>query len=146
MYLVLLFRGNKLNAFAKGGEILLDPEWVRLADYLQNEWPELLTELIDLVTPPDEKRLSCSAASMKSYENFQCANKSDVGALSQRAQKWLSDTTNAIENAGGSLLDQVKYFLLSDFFQLNAVGFFHCFALMTLISGLGSVDHQIQSI
>eukprot|EP00794_Sanderia_malayensis_P016078 gene16078-17701_t len=104
--------GNKLNAFSNGGEIILDPEWVHLADYLQNEWPEILSELIDLVTPPppistdeqDTVLTDASYAETIQRNDLPC----DVKTLSKLMHKWQTETLNSIENSDAGILEHVS--------------------------------------
>ena len=98
----LIFRGEKLNSFSKGGESLQDPEWVRLANFLQEEWVDLLSDLIKLVQPRTEEKNLALISPETSMEDL------DVGNLSESAHKWLTDTASSIENADASLLDHVS--------------------------------------
>lgn len=100
----LIFRSEKLNSFSKGGESLLDPEWVRLANFLQEEWIDLLSDLIRLVQPRAEEKNLALISPETSMDDL------DVGDLSESAHKWLTDTAASIENADASLLDHVRLF------------------------------------
>ncbi|XP_065068274.1 axonemal dynein light chain domain-containing protein 1-like isoform X3 [Rhopilema esculentum] len=94
--------GNKLNGFSHGYETLLDPEWVRLADFLQSEWPDLLTELVELVHPRKE------TPDDKSHDQLLGHDDVDLQILSKSAYKWLKDTSKSVENADASILDHVS--------------------------------------
>lgn len=85
---------------------MLDTEWMRLADYLQNEWQEMLTYLVSLVTPPEE---DCEVAQNAPADTDANGNTAavDVKQLRAAAQKWLTDTANSIENVDSSILDNV---------------------------------------
>lgn len=83
-----------MNGYSIDAEVILDPEWVRLADFLQNEWEELLAELIELVN--------------HGIDSDPIFEQVDMHALSKHAQKWLTETTKAIENADASILDHVS--------------------------------------
>ena len=97
-------RSNKLNGFTHGAEVILDPEWVRLADFLQSEWDELLSELIDLVDHENK----CDNIAEGSDENLSIH---DVQSLSKSTHQWLTETSNSIDNADASILDHVIRFL-----------------------------------
>ncbi len=86
---------------------MLDPEWVRLADYLQSEWDEVLTELIELVTPEDEEEEVTESHSAETQPGDPVLN---VSALSKLAQKWLTETTNSVENSDAGILDHVRFY------------------------------------
>jgi len=92
---------TKLSAYTRGSEVILDPEWVRLADFLKNEWDDLLSELIEILN----REINSDDIIETSKENVHIHT---VKSLSKLAQKWLTQTSNSIGNADASMLDQVS--------------------------------------
>lgn len=93
------FRGSRLNSYSIGAEVILDPEWVRLADFLQNEWEELLSELIELVSPEEQ--------SDGTNETGKKRVQMSVDSVGKSAHKWVTATAKSIENVDASILDHV---------------------------------------
>ena len=105
-----VYRGNKLNTVLNGGEMLLDTDWIRLADQVSEEWADHLTETLGLIgsTQKESARLS-----------GEVENPVDVEDVFKNTVKWLSATTNSIDNEDAKIVERV-----SDAFQMFA--FFYC--------------------
>ena len=97
---ISLFRLTRLHEYSLGSEAILDPEWIRIADFLQRDWDELLSELIETLS----HEMKSDDIAEISTENIHAHN---VPTLGRAVQQWLTQTSNSIENADASMLDQV---------------------------------------
>ena len=90
--------------------MLLDTDWIRLADQVSEEWADHLTETLALIgsTQKESARLS-----------GEVENPVDVEDVFKNTVKWLSATTNSIDNEDAKIVERV-----SDAFQMFA--FFCC--------------------
>lgn len=90
--------GNKLNTVLNGGEMLLDTDWIRLADQVSEEWADHLTETLGLIgsTQKESARLS-----------GEVENPVDVEDVFKNTVKWLSATTNSIDNEDAKIVERV---------------------------------------
>ena len=95
------FRVTKLATSLNGGEQLFDSEWIQLADHMQVQWMETLSELIHLLSPDGERE-----EAMEGVEESKC----EVGVQQafEAVEKWLEDTMNYIENEDSNIVDQVS--------------------------------------
>ena len=90
-----------MNGYSLGNEVILDPEWIRIADFLQNDWDELLSELILLLN----REIKSDDIAEKSTEDDDIQN---AQLLGKAVQKWLAQMSYAIGNTDASMLDQVS--------------------------------------
>lgn len=90
--------GNKLNTVLNGGEMLLDTDWIRLSDQLREEWADHLTETLSLIgsTQKEGARLSGEEE-----------NPVNVDEVFKNTVKWLSATTNGIDNEDAKVVERV---------------------------------------
>jgi len=99
---------NKLNTVINGGDPLFESEWIQLADFLQSNWIEALNEIITLLEHKDSNDDFETNENSSPDENRQEKNSGeDVDLMFQMAQKWLSETTNSIENQDSNFNDQL---------------------------------------
>ena len=98
---VYIFRCNKLNAVLNGGEMLLDSDWIRLSNLLREDWIDHLTVSLALIgsTQKDSARLSGEAN-----------NPVNVEEVFKKTVKWLSATTNGIDNEDAKIVGRVSSF------------------------------------
>ena len=98
-FLTKLYRGNKLNTVLNGGEMLLDTDWIRIADQVSEEWADHLTETLALIgsTQKESARLS-----------GEVENPVDVEDVFKNTVKWLSATTNSIDNEDAKIVERVS--------------------------------------
>ncbi|XP_020618075.1 axonemal dynein light chain domain-containing protein 1-like [Orbicella faveolata] len=90
--------GNKLNTVLNGGEMLLDSDWIRISDQVSEEWADHLTETLILIgsTQKDGARLSGEEE-----------NPVNVEEVFKNTVKWLSATTNSIDNEDAKVVERV---------------------------------------
>lgn len=90
--------GNKLNTVLNGGEMLLDSDWIRLSDQVSEEWADHLTETLSLIgsTQKEGARLS-----------GELENPVNVEEVFKKTVKWLSATTNGIDNEDAKIVERV---------------------------------------
>ncbi|XP_067017246.1 axonemal dynein light chain domain-containing protein 1-like isoform X2 [Acropora muricata] len=90
---------NKLNAVLNGGEMLLDSDWIRLSNLLREDWIDHLTVSLALIgsTQKDSARLSGEAN-----------NPVNVEEVFKKTVKWLSATTNGIDNEDAKIVGRVS--------------------------------------
>ena len=108
-----IYRGNKLNTVLNGGEMLLDTDWIRLADQVSEEWADHLTETLGLIgsTQKESARLS-----------GEVENPVDVEDVFKNTVKWLSATTNSIDNEDAKIVERVSNaFQMFDLFYCQTV-------------------------
>ena len=89
-------RCNKLHSVVNGNEELLDPEWIRLADQVGNEWLENMKEIAILI-----------GSSLKDGERQDeelKRNTVDFDQLCKAGKLWLTNMTNSIENEDGKFM------------------------------------------
>ena len=93
-------RCNKLHSVVNGNEELLDPEWIRLADQVGNEWLENMKEISLLIGSnlKDGKRQE-EGVEKNDVVNFD--------ELCKAGKMWLTNMTNAVENEDGKLMQIV---------------------------------------
>lgn len=91
-------RGNKLNTVLNGGDMLLDADWIRLSDQVREEWADHLTETLALIgsTQKEGARLSGEEE-----------NPVNVEEVFKNTVKWLSATTNGIDNEDAKVVERV---------------------------------------
>lgn len=91
-------RGNKLNTVLNGGDMLLDADWIRLSDQVREEWADHLTETLALIgsTQKEGARLSGEEE-----------NPVNVEEVFKKTVKWLSATTNGIDNEDAKVVERV---------------------------------------
>lgn len=91
-------RGNKLNTVLNGGDMLLDADWIRLSDQVREEWADHLTETLALIgsTQKEGARLSGEEE-----------NPVNVEEVFKNTVKWLSATTNGIDNEDAKIVERV---------------------------------------
>lgn len=90
--------GNKLNTVLNGGDMLLDADWIRLSDQVREEWADHLTETLALIgsTQKEGARLSGEEE-----------NPVNVEEVFKNTVKWLSATTNGIDNEDAKVVERV---------------------------------------
>lgn len=93
------FRGNKLNTVLNGGEMLLDSDWIRISDQVSEEWADHLTGTLALIgsTQKEGARLSGEQE-----------NPVNVEEVFKNTVKWLSGTTNSIDNEDAKVVERVS--------------------------------------
>lgn len=98
-YDLFLFRCNKLTSVLNGAEEMLDPEWIRLADQVGNEWLENMKEMVALI-----------GSSRKEDERSDEELKDNVNLdeLCLTAKTWLTNMTNGLESEDGKLMQVVS--------------------------------------
>ncbi|CAB4034020.1 Hypothetical predicted protein, partial [Paramuricea clavata] len=87
---------NKLHSVVNGNEELLDPEWIRLADQVGNEWLENMKEIAILI-----------GSSLKDGERQDeelKRNTVDFDQLCKAGKLWLTNMTNSVENEDGKFM------------------------------------------
>ena len=90
-------RCNKLHSVVNGSEELLDPEWIRLADQVGNEWLENMKEITVLIGCP-----------LKEGERQEVDKKVvNFDELCKAGKLWLTSMTNSVENDDGKLMQIV---------------------------------------
>ena len=109
--------------------MLLDTDWIRLADQVSEEWADHLTEALALIgsTQKESERLS-----------GEVENPVNVEDVFKNTVKWLSATTNSIDNEDAKIVERVSNgFRCLTFFiarlikeKLNEVGNFLIQALI----------------
>ena len=79
----------------------MDPEWIRLADQVGNEWLENMKEILLLIgsNVKDGERLE------KGLEKNDVVN---FDELCKAGKLWLTNMTNAVENEDGKLMQIVR--------------------------------------
>ena len=79
--------------------MLLDTDWIRLADQVSEEWADHLTETLGLIgsTQKESARLS-----------GELENPVDVEDVFKNTVKWLSATTNSIDNEDAKIVERVS--------------------------------------
>ncbi|XP_032220070.1 axonemal dynein light chain domain-containing protein 1 [Nematostella vectensis] len=91
--------GNKLNAILHGGEMMLEPEWIRLADLVCNEWLDQLKDTILVIGSNQKEGARVAGEPEKSV---------DVEVVVSKIDKWLTATTNGIDNEDGKIVEKVS--------------------------------------
>ena len=79
--------------------MLLDSDWIRLSDQLSEEWADHLTETLALIgsTQKEGARLS-----------GEVENPVNVEEVFKNTVKWLSATTNGIDNEDAKVVERVS--------------------------------------
>ena len=79
--------------------MLLDTDWIRLADQVSEEWADHLTEALALIgsTQKESERLS-----------GEVENPVNVEDVFKNTVKWLSATTNSIDNEDAKIVERVS--------------------------------------
>lgn len=96
-----IFRGNKLNTVLNGGEMLLDADWVRLSDQVSEDWADHLTETLALIGSTQKEAARLSGEIEKPV---------NVEEVFKNTVKWLSATTNSIDNEDAKIVEKVSNF------------------------------------
>lgn len=78
--------------------MLLDADWIRLSDQVREEWADHLTETLALIgsTQKEGARLSGEEE-----------NPVNVEEVFKNTVKWLSATTNGIDNEDAKIVERV---------------------------------------
>ena len=97
-----IFRGNKLNTVLNGGEMLLDADWVRLSDQVSEDWADHLTETLALIGSTQKEGARLSGEVEKPV---------NVEEVFKNTVKWLSATTNSIDNEDAKIVERVSNFV-----------------------------------
>lgn len=92
-------RCNKLHSVVNGSEELLDPEWIRLADQVGNEWLQNMKEIILLIGIPIKDGERQDEEQKRSTVNFD--------EFCKAGKLWLTNMTNSVENDDGKLMQIV---------------------------------------
>lgn len=94
--------------------MLLDTDWIRLSDQLREEWADNLTETLSLIgsTQKEGARLSGEEE-----------NPVNVDEVFKNTVKWLSATTNGIDNEDAKVVERVREKKTNFFFYI--AGCFH---------------------
>lgn len=95
IYLLYHARCNKLHSVVNGNEELLDPEWIRLADQVGNEWLENMKEIMILIGSSHKDGEREEDGLGKSTVNFE--------ELCKAGKLWLTNITNSVETEDGKL-------------------------------------------
>lgn len=105
---MLRFRVNKINVLLNGGETMFDSEWVRLADFLQVQWPETLQKILVTLLPEEESEMTVLSP-LQSAKSGEVAvdGKLSVDDINKLVQKWLEDIINSLENENTNMIEQV---------------------------------------
>ena len=96
----------------KGAEEMLDPEWIRLADQVSNDWVETSAEILTLIGSCKKEDAEPSKTEEEGDDSV------TFDELCQSAKTWLTEMTNAIESEDGKLMQIVSktpgpcYFIL----------------------------------
>lgn len=79
--------------------MLLDSDWIRISDQVSEEWADHLTETLDLIgsTQKEGARLSGEEE-----------NPANVEEVFKNTVKWLSATTNSIDNEDAKVVERVS--------------------------------------
>lgn len=79
--------------------MLLDSDWIRISDQVSEEWADHLTEILALIgsTQKEGARLSGEEE-----------NPVNVEEVFKNTVKWLSATTNSIENEDAKVVERVS--------------------------------------
>lgn len=79
--------------------MLLDSDWIRISDQVSEEWADHLTETLDLIgsTQKEGARLSGEEE-----------NPVNVEEVFKNTVKWLSATTNSIDNEDAKVVERVS--------------------------------------
>lgn len=80
-----------------GDEELLDPEWIRLADQVGNEWLENMKDIIHLI-----------GSQIKDGEKGMEKSTVNFDDLCKTGKVWLTSVTNSVENEDGKLMQIVS--------------------------------------
>lgn len=88
--------------------MLLDSDWIRLSDQVSEEWADHLTETLDLIgsTQREGARLSGEEE-----------NPVNVDEVFKNTVKWLSATTNSIDNEDAKVIERVSIKLQNSMFS-----------------------------
>ena len=79
--------------------MLLDSDWIRLADQIREDWTDHLTEIVSLIGSI-QKEGARLAGDVENPVNVEEAFKNTV--------KWLSATTNSIDNEDAKVVERVS--------------------------------------
>lgn len=82
--------------------MLLDSDWIRLSDQVSEEWADRLTESLALIgsTQKEGARLA-----------GELENPVNVEEVFKNTVKWLSATTNSIDNEDAKIVERVRTFV-----------------------------------
>lgn len=82
--------------------MLLDSDWIRLSDQVSEEWADRLTESLALIgsTQKEGARLV-----------GELENPVNVEEVFKNTVKWLSATTNSIDNEDAKIVERVRTFV-----------------------------------
>ena len=93
-----------MHSVVNGSEELLDPEWIRLADQVGNEWLENMKEITVLIGSPLKDGERQEQGVEKKVVNFD--------ELCKAGKLWLTNMTNSVENDDGKLMQIVCWTIL----------------------------------
>ena len=82
-----------------GAEEMLDPEWIRLADQVGNEWLENMKEMVALIG---------SSRKEDERSDEELKNNVNLDELCLTAKTWLTNMTNGLESEDGKLMQVVS--------------------------------------
>lgn len=79
--------------------MLLDTEWIRLSDQVSEDWAAHLTETLVLIGSTQKEGARMSG---------EVENPVNVEAVFKNTVKWLSATTNSIDNEDAKIVERVS--------------------------------------
>lgn len=90
---------NKLNTVLNGGEMLLDSDWIKLSDFISEDWADHLTGTLALIGSMQREGARLRGE-METPVN--------VDKVFKETVKWLSATTNCIDNEDAKIVGRVS--------------------------------------